>query len=97
MSAKGKLLLIGVGVGVGYVLGARAGRERYDQIAAAWGRIWHTPIVQKQVEFVSDRMDDAAEIANAGAKRLVDRIVGGKPRPAPAVPPRSAPASPTAE
>ncbi len=90
MSAKGKLLLVGVGVGIGYVLGARAGRERYDQIAAAWARIWHTPIVQKQVEFVGDRLDDAAEIANAGAKRLVDRIIGGKPKRKPAAAPPTA-------
>ena len=25
-----------LGLGIGYVLGAKAGRERYDQIAAAW-------------------------------------------------------------
>jgi len=28
-----------IGLGVGYVLGAKAGRERYDQIMAAVGRV----------------------------------------------------------
>ena len=28
-----------VGLGTGYVLGAKAGRERYEQIAAAWARL----------------------------------------------------------
>ena len=28
-----------LGLGVGYVLGAKAGRERYEQIAAAWARV----------------------------------------------------------
>ncbi len=32
---------------VGYVLGARAGRERYEQIAAGARRVWRDPRVQK--------------------------------------------------
>lgn len=36
MSFKAGLI---VGTAVGYVLGARAGRERYDQIVEAFGRI----------------------------------------------------------
>ncbi len=35
-----------LGAGVGYVLGARAGRERYDQIARAYRRIADNPTVQ---------------------------------------------------
>ena len=33
MKTKTALL---IGLGVGYVLGAKAGRERYDQIHSAW-------------------------------------------------------------
>lgn len=75
---KGKLLLIGVGVGIGYILGAKAGRERYDQIAEAVGKVWHNPTVQKGFDtastFLNDRIDDAAQVANTLAKRLVDRM-----------------------
>lgn len=45
---KGKIGLI-VGLGVGYVLGTRAGRERYEQIAAAASKVWNLDPVQAQV------------------------------------------------
>lgn len=34
--------------GIGYVLGARAGRERYDAIAAKAQELWHDPRVQEK-------------------------------------------------
>lgn len=46
---KGKLGLV-VGLTAGYVLGTRAGRERYEQIASAASKIWQTAPVQKQVD-----------------------------------------------
>ncbi len=46
MGLKGKLVLIGLGVGVGYILGAKAGRERYDEIAKATSKVWNAPLVQ---------------------------------------------------
>lgn len=45
---KGKIGLV-VGLGVGYVLGTRAGRERYEQIKTQWLKLWHTDPVQNQV------------------------------------------------
>ncbi|MDP9343714.1 MAG: YtxH domain-containing protein [Actinomycetota bacterium] len=36
-----------VGFGVGYVLGARAGRERYQQIVTWWRRVSGNPAVQQ--------------------------------------------------
>jgi hypothetical protein len=35
------------GLGIGYVLGARAGRERYDQIQRAFNAIRENPTVQE--------------------------------------------------
>lgn len=46
---KGKIGLV-VGLGVGYVLGTRAGRERYEQIKTQWLKVWHLDPVQEQVE-----------------------------------------------
>jgi hypothetical protein len=37
-----------VGMGVGYVLGTRSGRERYDQIAGKAQELWHNPRVQEK-------------------------------------------------
>lgn len=45
---RGKLGLI-VGLGVGYVLGTRAGRARYEQIKKQAEKVWELEPVQKQV------------------------------------------------
>ena len=38
-----------VGFGAGYVLGSRAGKERYEQIRALWGQVSSSPAVQRAV------------------------------------------------
>lgn len=45
---KGKVGIV-VGLAAGYVLGSRAGRERYEQIKSGFLQVWNTPPVQKQV------------------------------------------------
>ena len=50
---RGKLLFITGGL-VGSVLGARAGRKRYEQIASAASDLWNRPPVQKRVNEVKD-------------------------------------------
>jgi hypothetical protein len=50
---KGKLLFV-TGLAVGYVLGARAGRKRYEQIASAANKVWQSPGIQKQVHAAQD-------------------------------------------
>ncbi len=42
----GKLSFI-VGLGAGYVLGTRSGRERYEQITAKAQQLWRDPRVQE--------------------------------------------------
>ena len=56
---KGKIGLV-VGLGVGYVLGTRAGRERYEQIKTQWLKVWHLDPVQEQVEKVKGYIGDKA-------------------------------------
>ena len=48
---RGKAALV-VGLVAGYVLGARAGRERYEQIKGQAEKVWDQPAVQGQVEKV---------------------------------------------
>lgn len=50
---KGKAGLA-IGLAIGYVLGSRAGRERYEQIQAQWLKLWETDMVQDQVGKVTD-------------------------------------------
>ena len=55
---------------VGYVLGARAGRERYEEIAEAARGLWTNPTVQRQ----KDRTQEAA----VRKGREAGRVVGAK-------------------
>lgn len=54
-----KLPLIAA-AGIGYVLGARAGRERYEQIKSAAMAFWRNPKVQQTVDTVETEAKHAA-------------------------------------
>jgi hypothetical protein len=56
----GKLIFI-TGVGIGYVLGTRAGREKFDQMVAQARKFWESPTVQ-----------EAAGVVQAQATKLYD-------------------------
>ncbi|MGN7978500.1 hypothetical protein ACTJJ4_13065 [Microbacterium sp. 22195] len=74
---KGKIGLV-VGLGVGYVLGTRAGRERYEQIKTQWLKVWHLDPVQKQVTRAQDfAKAQAAAVPGAlwtGAVKVVKAV-----------------------
>ncbi|QEO09094.1 hypothetical protein [Protaetiibacter larvae] len=78
---KGKILFL-TGLGVGYVLGTRAGRQRYEQIKSAASRFWKSPQVQRRVddvqEFVKDKAPEVAEFVADGAKKVVSQVSGRK-------------------
>ncbi|TDN91337.1 hypothetical protein [Microbacterium sp. BK668] len=50
---KGKVGLV-IGLAAGYVLGSRAGRERYEQIKSQALKVWNMDPVQDQVDKVKD-------------------------------------------
>ena len=47
-----------VGFGAGYVLGAKAGRERYEQIKRAWEHAKDDPKLQSLAGLAQARADD---------------------------------------
>lgn len=80
---KGKIGFV-VGLGAGYVLGTRAGRERYEQIKKQWLKVWHLDPVQAQVSKVQDfAKAQAAAVPqalwNAGVKVVKAATSNGTP------------------
>lgn len=58
---RGKIILL-TGVAIGYVLGAKAGRERYNQIARVADKVWTDPRVQGQVDKVETYVKEKAPV-----------------------------------
>ena len=69
-----RLILLGLGLAVGYVLGTRAGRERYEWMKAKATGVWEDPRVVKarhdieayakeQAPIIRDRAEAAAKAA----------------------------------
>lgn len=72
------------GLAVGYVLGSRAGRERYEQIKRLAQRVADNPKVQEAAGLVGAR---ASRVASIAKDRVGDRmpfIPGGPVRSDPA-------------
>ena len=78
---RGKILFA-TGLAVGYVLGTRAGRERYEELKRAANGFWNDPRVQHrfdQVEdFVKEKAPEVAEFVSDGAKQVVNQVTGHK-------------------
>lgn len=53
-----KLLLFAAGVGVGYILGARAGRERYEQLRDTAQRFADRPAIHEAVGLARAKADE---------------------------------------
>jgi hypothetical protein len=62
-----KKLLFLAAAGVGYVFGARAGRERYDQIANTVTKVKNDPRVQEKTQ-------QAVETAKQHAPVVADKV-----------------------
>ena len=71
---KPRLLMLGFGIAVGYVLGTRAGREQYDRMKAVVTGYWENPRVAKarkdvetyarqQAPVIRERAEAAAKAA----------------------------------
>lgn len=70
----GKLSFL-AGFGAGYVLGARAGEKRYEQIKLAAGNAWNHPAVQEQVTKATDTAKERGpEIAAAAGQAAIRGI-----------------------
>lgn len=64
-------LTFAVGVVVGYVLGAHAGRERYDQIVRAAQSFAESPSVQETAGIVSAK---ASDLVGQTRRKVTDKV-----------------------
>jgi hypothetical protein len=63
-------LIFGAGVGIGYVLGTRAGRERFDQIAGQAKKFWENDTVQEAAGAVQTQ---AGRLYSGGKKMMSEQ------------------------
>lgn len=73
-----KLTVLVVGA-AGYVIGARAGRERYEQIKQQSAKAWGSPSVQGAVDDVQSHAKQAAvDLGGAVKDKVVDTVTSSK-------------------
>ena len=67
---RGKLIFI-TGVGVGYVLGTRAGREKFDQMVVQARKFWESPTVQEAAGVVQTQ---ATKLYDEGKQAVTEQV-----------------------
>lgn len=76
----GRILTLGLGVGIGFVLGSRSGRDSYERMKEEARRIWEDPKVQATIHDVGENVRERApEVVNKvseGVSDLKDRVTG---------------------
>ena len=83
---KGKVAFV-LGAAVGYVLGTRAGRARYEQIKRTAAGVWESPTVQRGVTAVTDVVNERVDVVKANlvdaGKRAFDGLMNRDAQAAP--------------
>lgn len=77
---KGFLL----GVAAGYVLGARAGRERYEQLVQTYRKVVNNPKVRQAADTARNKVTNITHQRGAGHRRTTPEPVIPEPSRAPA-------------
>ncbi len=74
---SGKFLFV-IGLGAGYVLGSKAGRQRYEQIASAADKVWNSSAVKKPraqvTEYIETQAPKVAGKAAESATRAINKV-----------------------
>ncbi len=74
-----KLIPFLIGAGVGYVFGTKAGEERYDQISRASSKVWHSDVVQDNVDKAKAAVSDAgSQVAEKVTETAKSKFRGNK-------------------
>jgi hypothetical protein len=63
-----------VGFAVGYIVGARAGRERYEQIKQAGQKVAESPAVRKATQAAGQKATELTKVAKDQAATRVPKL-----------------------
>ncbi|HEY8340959.1 MAG TPA: YtxH domain-containing protein [Egibacteraceae bacterium] len=63
-----------LGFAIGYVLGARAGRERYAQIVQLWDKVAGSPAAQQFTQEARHRAQQVGETVQAKASEGLSKV-----------------------
>ena len=74
---QGKLAFV-FGAAVGYVIGTRAGRQKYDKLKSQAKDLWEDPRVQRTVSdaeaFAQVKLSDAGEALGEAGQKVADKV-----------------------
>ena len=74
-----KKLTLVLGFGAGYVLGAKAGTQRYEQIVAKARELSGKPAVQDVADNLVQTASTFADTAKAKANETIEQVAAGAP------------------
>lgn len=63
-----------IGIGIGYVLGARAGTQRYEQLKAQAQKAWNNPTVQEKAAQAQDKVRETAPLVGEKAGEVAQTV-----------------------
>jgi hypothetical protein len=63
-----------VGLGVGYVLGTKAGRERYDELKSSWDQFMGNPSVQSVVTKGKEVVETGKDRGLKAVEKATDNV-----------------------
>ena len=70
-----KKLTLLIAAGAGYVLGSRAGRERYEQIKTQATKTWNNPKVQEAADAVQTQAKQTAgDVKTRAQEAVADKV-----------------------
>lgn len=70
-----KKLTLLVAAGAGYVLGSRAGRERYEQIRTQTSKVWNSSTVQDAVDEATTHAQQAgSDLGHAVKDKVSEKV-----------------------
>ena len=84
---KGKIAALAGGA-IGYVLGTRAGRERYEQMKVQAQNLWKNPKVRETATQAQDFAKEKAPEVKQKVAETTSKVTGSKGEETPTNPPR---------